>query len=94
MRDSAVMILLHHAVGEILLLWVAAHVLERQHRDRRLVGQREWDRGQLRWVPGRKAAVANSVSPDRSGDVFDLLFAEVLEGVRQPVAHLIAHNPA
>jgi len=30
--------LLDHAVGEILLLRVAAHVLERQHRDGRLVG--------------------------------------------------------
>ena len=33
--------LLDHAVGEIFLLRVAAHVLERQHRDRRLVGQRQ-----------------------------------------------------
>ena len=30
-----------HAVGEIFLLGIAAHVLERQHGDRRLVGQRE-----------------------------------------------------
>jgi len=30
--------LLDHAVGEIFLLRVARHVLERQHRDRRLVG--------------------------------------------------------
>lgn len=35
MRESPVMIS-HHAVGEILLLGVAAHVLERQNRDRRL----------------------------------------------------------
>ena len=33
--------LFHHAVGEILLLRVAAHVLERQDRDRRLVGKRQ-----------------------------------------------------
>ena len=31
--------LLDHAVDEIFLLRVAAHVLERQHRDRRLVGE-------------------------------------------------------
>src|SRR5215813_6079663 len=31
-----------HAIGEILLLGVAAHVLEREHGDRRLVGQRRW----------------------------------------------------
>src|SRR5205085_7444142 len=32
--------LLDHAVGEIFLLRVTAHILERQYRDRRLVGQR------------------------------------------------------
>ena len=32
---------LDHAVGEIFLLRIAAHVLERQHRDRGLVGQGE-----------------------------------------------------
>ena len=31
---------LHHAVGKIFLLGIAAHVLERQHRDRRFVGER------------------------------------------------------
>src|SRR6516162_10208309 len=33
--------LLDHTVGEIFLLWVATHVLEWQHRYRRLVWQRE-----------------------------------------------------
>src|SRR6516162_10677760 len=33
--------LLDHAVGEVFLLWIAAEVLERQHRDRRLVGERQ-----------------------------------------------------
>src|SRR5882724_4275163 len=39
--------LLDHSVGEIFLLRVAAHVLEWQHRDRRLVGegQRRHHRG-------------------------------------------------
>jgi len=32
--------LLDHAVDEILLLRIAAHVGEREHRDRRLVGER------------------------------------------------------
>src|ERR1700692_2323638 len=31
----------HHAVGEILLLWIATHVLERKHSDGRLVGESE-----------------------------------------------------
>src|SRR5919108_68576 len=30
-----------HAVGEVVLLRVAAQIRERQHRDRRLVGQRQ-----------------------------------------------------
>ena len=38
---------LDHAVGEILLLGIAAHVLERQHGDGRLVGQSE--RFDRRW---------------------------------------------
>jgi hypothetical protein len=33
--------LLDHAVGEIFLLWVAAQIGEGQHRDRRLVGERQ-----------------------------------------------------
>ncbi len=33
--------LLHHAVREIFLFGIAAHVLEGQHGDRRLVGQRQ-----------------------------------------------------
>src|ERR1700720_637921 len=33
--------LLDHAVGEVLLLRAAAHIGERQHRDRWLIGERE-----------------------------------------------------
>src|ERR1700674_1709986 len=33
---------LHHTVRKILLLRIAAHVLERQHRDGGFVGQRRW----------------------------------------------------
>src|SRR6516225_10377767 len=39
---------LGHAVREKLLFRVAAHVLERQHRDRRLVGQRQGRERRLR----------------------------------------------
>ena len=34
--------LLNHPVSEILLFWIAAHVLERQYRDRGLVWQQQW----------------------------------------------------
>jgi len=44
-RDRPVMMSSNHAVGEIFLVRVAAHVLERQDRDRRPVGQGEAGRG-------------------------------------------------
>ena len=79
---------LDHAVGEIFLLRVAAHIGERQHRDRRLVGQRQrrCERGRLL---GGGADVANPVDPHRPGDVLDLLLAQILEDKGQPVAHVV-----
>ena len=41
MRDEAGDQVLGHAVGEVLLIGIAAHVVERQHRDRGAVGQRQ-----------------------------------------------------
>src|SRR4029077_20321104 len=79
--------LLDHAVRKILLLWVAAHIGERQHRDRRLVGER-----QRSLCPGRLGQ-RNAVDPYRPRDVFDLLLAHVLEGIGQLVANLVPHNP-
>src|SRR5262249_2486565 len=32
--------IVRHAIGEILLFWIVAHIRERQHRDRRLVWKR------------------------------------------------------
>jgi hypothetical protein len=68
---------LDHAVGEVLLLPVAAHVLEWQYRDRRLVGQR----GRGGWQARRRRSFAepDSVHPHRSGDVLEALLAHVLE---------------
>src|SRR4029077_12294889 len=45
--------LLDHAVGEVFLLRVAAHVLERQDRDRRLVGQRQRRFARSRYLVAR-----------------------------------------
>src|SRR5207244_3814797 len=67
--------LLDHAVHEIFLFRVAAHVLERQHRDRRLVGQWQtsrWDRRLAGMPAGGRPSY--TVDPHRSGDVFQLLF--------------------
>ena len=56
--------LLHRAVGEILLLWVAADVLERQHRDRGLVGQ--WQSGDGK---GYRWSGMQPINPDRLRDI-------------------------
>ena len=53
--------LLDDAVGEIFLLGVARHVLERQYRERRLVGQRQRRRLQSR----RPAALFDGVERTR-----------------------------
>ena len=71
---------LDHAVGEIFLLRIAAHVLERQHRDRGLVGQREPRRGRFRLdglgASGRLRLRGEPdlqrIDPHRLGDVLQL----------------------
>src|SRR5215813_6266647 len=40
------------------------------------------------------AFVANPVRPHWSGNVLRLLLAQILEGVIQPIAYLVANNPA
>ena len=72
---------LDHAVGEIFLLGIAAHVLERQHRDRRLVGQRQRVRA-LGMLEGRRGLRAEPDAPGahRLGDVLQRLLAQVVEG--------------
>jgi len=55
--------LLHHAIGEILLFRVAAHVLERQHDQRRLVGQRRLPPNEL---GGRKPLWTSSPTANLS----------------------------
>ena len=72
---------LDHAVGEILLLGVAADVLKRQHGDRRLVGERQCGGfGQDRGRPGRMRARrprSNAEYVNGLGDVLQRLVAEV-----------------
>src|SRR6267378_5838332 len=71
--------LLYHAIGEILLLRVAAHICERQHRDRRLVGERKWPgRGRQRLLDG-DGTVPNPVHTHWPRDVLDALLAHVVE---------------
>src|SRR6516164_419637 len=67
-----------HAVGEILLLGIAAHIGEGQHRDRRLVGQRE---GGLGGVQGavRNPISTNAVYPQGARNVLQLLLAHIFK---------------
>jgi hypothetical protein len=73
------------AVAKIFLLRIAAHVLERQHRDRGLVGQREargfWRRGGFRRSSDPDL---QRVSPHRLGDVLEMRRAEIGHREIQP----------
>ena len=76
------------AVAEIFLLRIPAHIVERKHDDRWLVGQR------LGLFPpdrrGRGRSVANpALDVHRPVDVLDLLFPQILEGHVNSIAHLI-----
>src|SRR6516164_1999035 len=89
--------LLDHASGKVFLLGIAAHVLERQHGNRRLVGQRErWFRRfpHCRFEGIRPLAEHNAVDAYWPGDVLDLLRAHVLEREAEFVTDLVAHDPA
>jgi hypothetical protein len=67
--------LLDHPVDEIFLLRVAAHIGEGQHRDRRLVWQRQGGRRSCRRLGPRYRASA--VDAQRPGDVFEALLADI-----------------
>jgi hypothetical protein len=82
---------LDHAVGEILLLGVGTHIGERQHRDRRLIGERQSCCRRRRWAL-RGGGIADPIDAHRPGNVFDLLLAEILKGKGQAVAHLIMNG--
>jgi hypothetical protein len=70
--------LLDHAVGEIFLLRIATHIGERQHRDRRLVGQRQ---GGAAWPrAGRGGIRRHPVGADRAGNILQCLIAHIRKG--------------
>ena len=89
---------LGQAVGEELLLGLAAHVGEWQHRDRGLVGPRP-ARSSARGVAGAEragfaASRLDAEDADRPRDVLDGLLAEILERDVEAVAdlNLVAHR--
>ena len=65
--------ILRHAVTEIDLLGIAAHVLEWQNRNRRLVGT------EARRQRGRRAGKDHPVSSDGARDVLQPLLTRILE---------------
>jgi hypothetical protein len=86
---------LGESIGEKLLLRVAAHVHERQNRDRRLLGAlSRRARPILRGMVGARLRAADDdlVDADRPADILDLLIAQILVDELEPVADLIAHR--
>src|ERR1700678_3559631 len=83
-------------VREILLLGVAAHIVEREHGDREPVrtGRRSWDLLRLcalrRRLRRRRRGDADleRIHPHRLGDVLELGLAEIGDGEIEPRAHL------
>ena len=85
---------LHHAVGEIVLIGIRAHVLERQDRDRRHVGSGAgagrggggpWSGWCLRPVE------CEAVDADRPRDVLELLLALIDEADIEPAFGILLH---
>src|SRR5262249_45712223 len=81
---------LDHPVREILLLGITAHVLERQHGNGWLVGQRQrcWSGRRL-----RRHGVRSPV-PDLNwpGDILKRLRSALVEGGVHAVAHILMHT--
>ena len=81
-----------HAVGEILLRGIAGQIVERQHRDRRLVGKRQRRR---RAVAGRSALRSRQRHPvdaNRPGNVAQRLRAQILERGRKLARRLVVNG--
>ena len=78
---------LDHAVDEIVLLRIAAHVLERQRGDRRLFGARASPRAAAGLAASRRADLQR-IGADRLGDVLQLRLAEIGDREFEPRLHL------
>jgi len=73
-------------VGEEFLFRVAAHVLESEHRDRRLVWQREAAR--RRFADGSRRVGTELIDSHRARDILKLLLAGILKVPVDLAAHL------
>src|SRR5215472_389797 len=79
--------LLDHSVGKVFLFRIATHVLERQHRDRGFVGQRQC-RGLGHRFPLRKHAE----DMDRLADILERLLADIGDWEIELAARLGQHR--
>src|SRR6516225_5108705 len=79
--------LFDHAVGEVFLFRVAAHIGKGQHRNRRFVGQRE--RCRLRC--GRHRTSRDPVGPYWPRNVLERLLAHILEGEVELAGRVFLH---
>src|ERR1700758_3315823 len=87
--------LLDHAVGEVFLLWIAAHILERQDCDRRLVRQRKRRFCPIiHWTDRWLATLLDTVDAHRPCDVLDPMLTEIGKSDRKFFADLLAHRRA
>src|SRR5215472_8522366 len=69
---------LDHAVDEIILLGIAAHIGKRKDSDRRAVGQRQRCRcSVICEIGARSATLLDAIYAHRPGDVFDAVLAEI-----------------
>src|SRR5262249_54534529 len=73
---------------EIFLLRVAAHILEGQYRDRRLVGERRVGAGPHNC---RTRSCDHAVGTDRPRDVLELLLADILKGEIELARGILLH---
>src|SRR5439155_16636135 len=85
-------------VGDELLVGVAAHIGERQHRHRGLVRQCERGPGRT-YCLAHNPACPNAIHPQRTSYVLNPLLPRILEREIELVAHLVAYeaidaNPA
>src|SRR5262249_15004999 len=90
---------LGHPFREVLLLGIAAHIGEGQHRDRwlswcRLRQRYDRDVRRIGSRPLGGRTKNNAVRPHGAGDVLDQPLAHILEGEVEFVAHLLAHDAA
>src|SRR6516164_1626433 len=70
---------LHHAVGEILLLGIATHVLKWQDGNRRLVWQRERRNLTFRRCRPPAGIDDDAINVDRPRDILQSLLARILD---------------